>query len=106
MIEMARRLDPEARTVRKQFEDQVESVLQRNGELVGKAKFDVHGTSVYPDATFTLRLSFGTVKGWNEGTKLIDPITKIGGAFERHTGKDPFALPQRWLDQTAELETP
>jgi hypothetical protein len=108
MIEMARRLDPEARAVRKQFEDEVESVLQRNGELVGKAKFDVYGTSVYPDATFTLRLSFGKVAGWNEGKKTIDPFTKIGGAYERHTGKDPFALPQRWLDakDKLNLETP
>lgn len=97
MIELARRIDPESRQVRSRYEDLVEGPINRNSELIAKARFKVYGTSVYPDATFTLRLSYGVVKGWNEGGTEVKPITTIGGAFERHTGKHPFALPESWI---------
>jgi hypothetical protein len=103
LIEFARIADVEARQVRKQYEERVEGVVKKNSELIAKAKFVVYGTTVYPDATFTLRLSYGSVKGWEEAGKPVYPITKIRGAFERATGKDPFALPKSWLEAQSKL---
>ena len=64
MIVMARRIDPIRREQIKWFEDNVQSVTQRAGELLGKARFAVYGKNTYPDATFTLRLSYGQVLGY------------------------------------------
>ncbi len=102
-IKLAIAVDPQTRQLRKQMEDEVESVVDKNSELVAAARFDKYGTSVYPDATFTQRFSFGTVKGWDEKGKQIAPFTDIGGAFAHATGADPFALPQSWLDAKPHL---
>jgi hypothetical protein len=63
----------------------------------------VEGASGYPDATFTLRLSYGTVKGWTEGKKVVPPFTTLAGAFERNTGREPFALPASWIEAKPRL---
>jgi hypothetical protein len=102
-IVLARSIDPQARAIRKRYEDEVESVVDKNSELVAAARFEKYGTSVYPDATFTQRFSFGEVKGWDEKGTWIKPFTVIGGAFERATGFEPFKLPQTWLDAKAQL---
>jgi hypothetical protein len=104
MIALAKLVDGDARAVRKIYEDDVQSVEQRSGELIAKVRFDAYGTAAYPDATFTLRLAFGEVAGWNEDGKAVPPFTKIGGAFERATGRDPFALPKSWLDSKSKLD--
>ncbi len=110
MILLARRLDDDARAIRASYESSVDAVSRKNGELIAKAKFDAYGTSVYPDATFTLRLSYGLVEGWEKDGKAIDPITRMGGTFERATGADPYALPPSWLEAKAkgriDLSTP
>ncbi len=85
-IALARRIDPQARAVRKRMEDEVESVVDKNSELIAAARFEKYGTSVYPDATFTERFSFGEVKGWEEKGRWIKPFTDIAGAFARATG--------------------
>ncbi len=95
-IKLELALDPAARAIRTRYEKEVESVQQKNSELIAQARFAQQGTSAYPDATFTLRLSYGEVKGWQEGDKKIPPFTTLGGAFERDTGADPFALPASW----------
>jgi hypothetical protein len=108
LIELARRIDPEARAIRKRFEDEYEAPLKKNSELLAKARFEIYGTSQYPDATFTLRLNYGQVKGWVEPGKTIAPFTNLGGAFIRATGRDPYQLPDSWLkakDRLA-LDTP
>lgn len=97
-IKLAVQIDPETRRLRKQMEDEVDSVIDKNSELIAAARFEKYGTSVYPDATFTQRFSFGEVKGWDEKGKWVKPFTEIAGAFARATGFDPFALPQSWLD--------
>jgi hypothetical protein len=97
MIALARLVDPDARAIRKTWEDEVDSVVKKNHETIAEARFAIQGRSTYPDATFTLRLSYGQVKGWQEGTRAIEPYTTIAGAFERHTGREPFALPPSWL---------
>jgi hypothetical protein len=108
MILLARRVDGEARAVRKRYEDTVEAVLKRNGERIAKAHLAVYGTSGYPDATFTLRLNPGQVKGWNENGRSVPAFTTFGGAYARHTGKDPFKLPDSWLKAQGKVpaETP
>lgn len=103
MILLAKSIDADARAVRTTYEDEVEGIETKNDELVARAKFDVYGTSVYPDATFTLRLSYGVVKGWEENGKPVAPFTTMGGAFDRATGQDPFALPKSWLSAKSKL---
>jgi hypothetical protein len=97
MIELARRVDGDARAVRRQVEEEIEPVLKRSGELIARARFKLHGFDVYPDATFSPRLSYGRVRGWSEGGRTVGPFTTLGGAFERATGREPFELPPRWL---------
>jgi hypothetical protein len=104
LIVLARAMEPEARALRKAYEEKVESVENKNGELIAKARFALLGTDVYPDATFTLRLSYGHVAGWSEDGKVIHPFTTFGGAFDRATGKDPFALPPSWLAAKGKLD--
>jgi hypothetical protein len=104
MIKLALLVDPDARAVRKNFEENIESVIRKNSELVAKAKFEVYGTNVYPDATFSPRVSYGSVQGYMENGKKVNPITVMSGTFERHTGEDPFALPKSWLDAKGKLK--
>jgi hypothetical protein len=97
LLELARVVDPEARALRKRYEDEVEGPLAQAHEAISTVRFETLGTSVYPDATFTLRLSYGAVRGWPERGQNVSPFTVMGGAFDRHTGEDPFALPKKWL---------
>ena len=108
LIEFVRSFDGDARALRKQWEDEVEAVLEKNHERLAKARFVVYGTSTYPDATFTLRLSYGRVKGYVDEGVAVTPYTTFGGTFDRHTGADPFRLPRSWLDAkpTLDLKTP
>ncbi|MGQ0699272.1 MAG: S46 family peptidase [Panacagrimonas sp.] len=96
-IQIARLVDPDARAIRKTYENEVEAVEARSAEKLSAALFAMKGTSIYPDATFTLRLSYGEIAGWQEKGQPVPPFTTMGGAFERHTGFDPFALPASWL---------
>jgi hypothetical protein len=90
-------VDPTARELRKRFEEQVEGPVQRGQEAIAKARFAAYGTSDYPDATFTLRLSYGAMMGWNEKGEEVRPWTELSRAFERATGEPPFKIPPRWL---------
>ncbi len=96
-IQLVLATDARARAIRKRFENEVSAVEQKNAELIAKARFAQLGTKVYPDATGTLRLSFGDVQGWTERGKPVAPFTDFGGAFKRHTGAEPYALPASWL---------
>ncbi|HEY0707626.1 MAG TPA: S46 family peptidase, partial [Polyangia bacterium] len=97
MIKLAKAIDADARAVRKRYEDEVEAPLKKNGELLAKARFAAKGTSVPPDATFTLRLNYGRVRGWQEPGRQVKPFTTMAGAFERATGRPPFELAPSWL---------
>lgn len=100
MIELARLIDTEARAVRKIIETQDEIKKQAHAEIA-KARFDIEKTGSYPDATFTLRLAFGEVKGYEEQGKKIPFQTTFAGLYEHaaeHNYKPPFDLPKRWLD--------
>ena len=100
MIKLALAVDAGSRAVRKIHEDQVEGVERTNYALIAKAIFDEKGAAVYPDATFTLRLAFGTVKGYEFGGREIPAFTTIGGAFahaKAHGNSAPYELPKSWL---------
>ncbi len=105
MIELARMVDGPARDARKVYEAQDEIKQQAYAEIA-KARFTAQGTNSYPDATFTLRLSYGTVRGYEEGGKQIPALTKTSGLYQRgdeHKNQPPFDIPKRWLDRKAKL---
>ena len=104
MIVLARSVDPDARAVRKIYEDEVQARVAAGQEKIAKARFAVLGTKVYPDATFTLRVSYGDVRGWVEKGQQVEPFSRLGRLYERATGQDPFRLPQRWLDARSKLD--
>lgn len=97
LIKFVASFDAEVRAARKKLEEEVQGPLKKQEERLAKARFAVYGTENYPDATFTLRLSYGRVVGWNENGTPVAPFTDIGGAYTRHTGAEPFALPKSWL---------
>ncbi len=103
-IVLARQIDPAARAVRKRVEDEIDAVDTRNAQRIAEARFARYGTSIYPDATFSLRLSYGAVKGWNEQGRDIEPFTEIAGVFDRATGHDPYVLSDRWLAAKGKLD--
>jgi hypothetical protein len=103
-IELARSLDAEARELRKWHEDEIEAVVEAAHEDIARARFAVLGTSVYPDATFTLRLNAGSVQGWVENGIPVEPFTQLGRLFERATGQPPFAVPDNWQAARATLD--
>ncbi len=107
MIVMARRVDPLNRELRKWHEDNVESIITPAHERIGKARFAVYGKSAYPDATFTLRLSFGTVKGYPMNGTVAPPMTTFYGLYDRafsFADKPPFDLPERYIAHKDKLD--
>lgn len=98
MIRLALALDGPARATRKRYEDEVEAPMRQAGQRIAQAVFAIRGTSVYPDATFTLRLSPGVVKGYTEHGNAIVWATDFAGMYGHATGTPPRKLPQRWLD--------
>jgi Peptidase S46 len=104
MIELARTVDAPARAVRKRYEDEVEAPEQAAAEKIARARFAIYGTSLPPDATFTLRLNFGTVTGWREGGREIEPFTHLRALFERATDQDPFRVPDSWNAARGQLD--
>ena len=111
MIVLARSVDAESRAVRKRYEGEVTGVERGAYAKIARAIFDTEGTKVYPDATFTLRLSYGAVKGYQEDGKQITPYTNFAGLYERaakHGDKFPYQLPQSWVKAkpALNLQTP
>jgi hypothetical protein len=98
LISFVRATDPDARALRTRYEQQVEGPITRAQEKLARARFKVYGESVYPDATFTLRLSYGSIQGWSYQGQTVAPFTNFGGLYARATNSEPFRLPQRWLD--------
>ena len=111
MIVLARSVDSEARSVRKRSETEVQSNERANYAKISRALFDIEGTKLYPDATFTLRLAYGAVKGYQENSKKVPAFTTFAGMYKlsaAHGNKDPYELPQLWLDKKSaiNLSTP
>ncbi|MGA2032146.1 MAG: S46 family peptidase [Thermoguttaceae bacterium] len=107
MIRLARLVDAPARNVRRMMEQQVEEPARQAYAKIADARFVLYGTNQYPDATFSLRLAFGVVRGYSELGRQLPPWTTLGGAFqhaEEHGNQEPFALPPRWFDHRARLD--
>ena len=107
LIAMARRTDPIRREQIKWFEKNVQSVEQRSGEKLGRARFAVYGKNTYPDATFTLRLSYGQVLGYPMNGTKAPYKTTLYGLYDRaasFNNKVPFDLPKRYVDGKDKLD--
>jgi hypothetical protein len=104
MIRFAASVNYDLLAVRKDYEARVDAPTRAAAERIAKARFTAYGTSVDPDATFTARLSYGSVKGFeNAEGKFVKPYTTIGGLFQRASGAPPYALPESWLQAKASL---
>lgn len=103
MIVLAKRVDTESRAVQQDYEARIEAPSRTAAERIAKSRFAVYGTSVDPDATFTLRLSYGTVAGFDANGIAAPPFTTIAGLFARATDSEPYALPRSWLAAESKL---
>src|SRR5205823_5354533 len=106
MIQVARVVDARARELRKMYESQIDEPLTQAYSKIANATFKAMGGETYPDATFTLRLSFGTVKGYDENGKHIPWSTNMAGTFEHaaeHNNQEPFKLPKSWIAKKAAI---
>ena len=111
MIQLALSIDPEARQLRQEYESQVEEPTTQALTQINRARFDLYGNQLYPDATGTLRLAYGLVKGYQQDGQSIPAWTTMGGAFDheqRNDSKPPFQLPDSWhkAHDKIDLKTP
>lgn len=107
LVVLARTADTFARKNQKTVDDRVTSVENAAGEKIGRARFAVYGHTAYPDATFTLRLSYGQVKGYPMNGTIAPPKTTLYGLYDRSAAfdnKDPFELPRRYVERRASLD--
>jgi len=103
LVVAMRALEPAALAMRKRYDDEVEAPMRLAGRRVVEATFAVEGTSVAPDATFTLRLSVGVVRGYAERGKALPWTTDFAGLYRHATGVGPLKLPSRWIDAKSHL---
>jgi Peptidase S46 len=106
MILVAREIDAKARELRKRYESEVFGVERSNYAKIARALFEVEGNKIYPDATFTLRLSYGAVEGYTENGKKVPAFTTLGGLYARadaHKQEFPYNLPPRWIEKKSAL---
>ena len=104
LIRLAANIDPGARALRTRYEDEVEAPRIRGEEMIADARFQLYGTDTYPDATFTLRVTYGAVEGWQERGEMVDPFTRTSRLFERATGQRPFMVPTSWTKAREDLD--
>ena len=107
MIELAKALDPLARAVRRKYEAEVEEPKRQAYAAIAKARFAQDGENTYPDATFSLRLAFGEVKGFVEDGKAVPAFTTLAGLYDRSQqqgNRGPFELPRRWVERKNKLD--
>ena len=107
LIVLMRDVDPDARNFRRMYDDKVDAVERRDGAAIAKAHFASSGFNQPPDATFTLRLSYGAVKGYDENGKKIPFFTTIGGSFDHaaeHDNRLPYQLPASWMTAKSKLK--
>lgn len=104
MIAFVMANDTAARLARIQWEAAVAAPTARAQARIARARFALYGDEIAPDATFTLRLSYGKVAGWTERGRAIAPFTHVEGLYERATGAEPFALPQDWIEARETLD--
>jgi hypothetical protein len=104
MIVLARRAEADARAIRARMDAEVTGPVSKAAERIARARFAVHGAELYPDATFTLRLSYGRVQGWTHQGVTVPPTTDFAGFFARASGEFPYEAPRRWLDAKSRVD--
>jgi thioesterase domain-containing protein len=107
MIALAKLVDPASRKVREVFETEIDEPKRQAYAQIARARYAVEGTNTYPDATFTLRLAYGTVKGYEEDGKKVPPFTDFAGMYawsKEHNNTPPFDLPPRWAQRKDKLD--
>jgi hypothetical protein len=97
LIQFVLATDPDARAALDRYRFEVEAPTAAAQSKIAQARFAVYGTDLYPDATFTLRITYGSVQGWTYHGDTIAPTTNWGGMFDRATGSEPYALPPKTL---------
>jgi hypothetical protein len=111
MLQLAFEVDGPSRNVRKIYDEKIEEPMRQAYAKIAQARFAIEGQNTYPDATFTLRLAFGQVRGYDELGRTLPPWTVMGGAYEhakKHGDKEPFLLPASWRKHkdALDLDTP
>ena len=99
-IALAMLVDPRSRELRTKFDNEVLGVERDAYARIAQAVFATQGESAYPDATFTLRLSYGQVKGYLENGKMVSPFTEIRGLYVRgdeHQQQPPYKIAESWM---------
>jgi hypothetical protein len=104
MIQFVLRTDPLSRAARKVWEEEVIGPVQDAGERIARVRYNLAGPGLYPDATFSLRLSYGKVAGWTDQGQETGAFTTFAGLFQRATGAPPYRLPQRWVSEETKLD--
>jgi hypothetical protein len=107
LLQLARAVDAEAREVRRRYEAEVIGVERTAYGQIARALFEKEGTGLYPDATFTPRLSYGAVKGYTENGKRVTPFTDFAGLYERaqrNKFQFPYTLAPRWTEKKSALD--
>jgi hypothetical protein len=97
LIQFVLKTDAAAREVRHRWDTEVAGPTDRAAQRLARARFAAYGDAVYPDATFTLRLSYGKVAGWTYRGQTIPAFTTFAGLYDRATGSEPFELAPRWI---------
>ncbi len=97
MIQFVLATDPLARTARQVWEEEVTGPVELASERIARARYALGGPGLYPDATFSLRLSYGKVEGVTDPDGAATPFTTFAGLFGRATGAEPYRLPKRWV---------
>lgn len=104
LIIYARKIDGPARQIRRRYDRQVRAVIEHNQQRISQARFALDGTSRYPDASSSLRLSHGQIQGWQQGDSRMYPHTTVSGLLARSTGQAPYSLPASWRQAEPDLD--
>jgi V8-like Glu-specific endopeptidase len=104
LIRFAVATDPDARDIRKQWEARVRAPSEQASQRIAKARFAIYGEKIYPDATFSPRITYGSVVGWVERGHDVYPVTDFGGFYDRATGQAPFELTPKWSAAKGRLD--
>ncbi len=104
MIQYALRIDPASRDIRRQYENRVTGPTRIAAEKIARVRFRAYGTDTYPDATWSLRLSYGRIQGWTWRGTTVAAFTSMNGIYDRATGKAPYQLPQSFIDARGKFD--
>jgi hypothetical protein len=104
LIVYARKVDARERELKRLVDERYTGPLAEAGAKLADARFAAYGSAIYPDATFTLRISYGKVQGWAERGQQVAPMTTMGGAFDRATGAEPFDIAKGFAAALAKID--